>query len=263
MKERREAERKNVVVLIDADNTNVYRIESVLEEISKEGRIAVKRAYGDFTRGALKPWEEKWKKCGIKLEHVLSNVSKKNATDIALTIDAMNLYYTGKYDIFAIVSGDSDFTRLALELRENDVRVIVVGKTDSPISLINACDAFLHLEDFPTDEEREAEEEGTEAALCEACIPEESKTEDAPTEEEGKIPPEVHGCLTEAWRKYKDKREDGFILLGAAGKLLKKRLPAFSGKEYHFKNLTSLLEAFPEKYEVNRAENIYRCKEEK
>lgn len=112
---------ENIVLLIDADNTQLSKLENVIREISAYGRIVVKRAYGNWKKDILKNWESELKRLAIKPEQQFDYVAGKNATDIALVIDAINLLHTKIYDAFVIVASDSDYTPLAINLHESGV----------------------------------------------------------------------------------------------------------------------------------------------
>ena len=137
---------QKMVVLIDADNTQLSRLEEVLHEISTYGRIIVKKAYGNFTKPNLHKWEDKIKSLAIKAEQQFDYVAGKNTTDIAMVIDAMDLLHTGMYDAAVLVSSDSDFTPLAVRLKESGMYVIGVGEKKTPEAFCNACDDFIYLE---------------------------------------------------------------------------------------------------------------------
>lgn len=106
----------------------------------------VKRAYGNWHKPTLKNWGEIIKRLAIKAEQQFDYVSGKNATDMALVIDTIELLYTNLYDAFVIVSSDSDYTPLAIKLREAGVYVMGVGEQKTPVAFRNACDEFLFLE---------------------------------------------------------------------------------------------------------------------
>ena len=127
-------------------NTQISKLEDVFHEISTRGRIVVKRAYGNWHKPALKNWGEIIKQLAIKAEQQFDYVSGKNATDMALVIDTIELLYTNLYDAFVIVSSDSDYTPLAIKLREAGVYVMGVGEQKTPVAFRNACDEFLFLE---------------------------------------------------------------------------------------------------------------------
>ena len=139
-------ELQKIAVVIDADNTQISKLEDVFHEISTRGRIVVKRAYGNWHKPTLKNWGEIIKRLAIKAEQQFDYVSGKNATDMALGIDTIELLYTNLYDVFVIVSSDSDYTPLAIKLREAGVYVMGVGEQKTPVAFRNACDEFLFLE---------------------------------------------------------------------------------------------------------------------
>ncbi len=139
-------ELQKIAVVIDADNTQISKLEDVFHEISTRGRIVVKLAYGNWHKPTLKNWGEIIKRLAIKAEQQFDYVSGKNATDMALVIDTIELLYTNLYDAFVIVSSDSDYTPLAIKLREAGVYVMGVGEQKTPVAFRNACDEFLFLE---------------------------------------------------------------------------------------------------------------------
>ncbi|MBQ9615607.1 MAG: NYN domain-containing protein, partial [Selenomonadaceae bacterium] len=117
-----------IAVMIDSDNTQLSKLESVLQEVSTHGRIVVKRAYGNWQKENLKHWESELKRLAIKAEQQFDYTVGKNATDMALVIDTITLLHRNIYDAFVIVSSDSDFTPLAIYLRESGVYVMGVGE---------------------------------------------------------------------------------------------------------------------------------------
>ena len=138
---------KKLAVLIDADNAPADIIDRLLEEVAKYGIASVKRIYGDWSHGL-----SKWK--AALLPHAIIPVQQfaytkgKNATDMALVIDAMDLLYSGNFDGFCIVSSDSDFTRLASRLRESGLTVYGFGEKKTPEAFRKACDKFIYTEIF-------------------------------------------------------------------------------------------------------------------
>ena len=143
-----ENEVRRIAVLIDADNTSLGCLEEVLTELSLRGRIIVKRAYGNWKKEELKNWPEEINKLAIRAMQQFDYVAGKNATDIALVIDALDLLYTGNYDAFALVSSDSDYTPLAIRLHESGAYVYGFGKSNTSKSFVNACDEFMILENL-------------------------------------------------------------------------------------------------------------------
>ena len=135
-----------IAVLIDADNTSPKYAEAILDELAKFGTPTIKRAYGDFSSNRLSGWTRELNTRAIRAIHQNAFTTGKNATDSALIIDAMDLLYADNVEAFAIVSSDSDFTSLALRLRESGKVVYGLGRQRTAISLQNACDRFIMLE---------------------------------------------------------------------------------------------------------------------
>lgn len=137
-----------LAVLIDADNSSVHSISSILEEVAKYGIASVKRVYGDWSNPTLKGWYEVALKYGMSPVQQYAYTVGKNATDIAMVIDAMELLYSGTFDGFCFVSSDSDFTPLALKIREKGLFVHGFGKNSTPISFVSACDKFIDVKNL-------------------------------------------------------------------------------------------------------------------
>ena len=237
---------KNIVVLIDADNVNrPTKIKAVLNEISAYGRIVVKRAYGNWKKSQLKNWDEVVKDSAIKAVQQFDYVSGKNASDMALTIEAMDLLFQKIYDGFVIVSSDSDFTPLAMRLHEAGVFVVGVGREVTSESFKNSCDEFLALESI--EEEDETQEKS-----------EEKKSPEKIKYHLG----ELHNLLKIADDKWGD--DEGFVRLDRASEYIKRAKPDFNIKNYGYPKLIKFVEAFEKRYEIKRrgTENIiyYRCK---
>ena len=135
-----------LAVLIDADNTNAALIGNLLDEISKYGTANVKRIYGNWTSQQLGPWKEILLKYSILPVQQFAYTPGKNATDIAMIIDAMDLLYTDRFDGFCLVSSDSDFAPLALRIREAGLVVYGIGGEDTPQAFKSACDKFVSTE---------------------------------------------------------------------------------------------------------------------
>lgn len=135
-----------IAVLIDCDNVSPTHAGAVLEELASYGSPTIKRAYGDWTTSQLNGWKKELNRWAIQPVQQFAYTVGKNSTDSALIIDAMDLLWMGNVEAFAIVSSDSDFTRLATRLRESGKKVIGLGRRKTPISLRNAVDQFIYLE---------------------------------------------------------------------------------------------------------------------
>ncbi len=240
---------EKIVLLIDADNTQISKLEAVIHEISTYGRIVVKRAYGNWKKEALKNWEGELKRLAIKAEQQFDYVSRKNATDMALVIDTLDLLHNEIYDGFVIVASDSDYTPLAIRLHESGVYVIGVGEKKTPEAFRNACDDFIFLENLDAEEKRRTPKKSPKAANRNKA----AELPEAPEPEENTDPDgfeEIHNLLKIASDKYQD--DDGYVNVASAGTYIKRAKPDFDSRTYGFVKLPQLLEAFPERYAIKR-----------
>lgn len=228
---------QNLAVLIDADNIPSGYIKEMMEEIAKYGNPSVKRIYGDWT----KPQVTKWK--NILLENALNPIQQfgyttgKNATDSAMIIDAMDILYSNKIDGFCIASSDSDFTKLAMRLREAGKNVIGIGEKKTPEPFIVACDRFIYLEILKSQED-EVSKTGTKKKAS-------KKTVDS-------ISRKLIQTLKTTIDDLAD--EDGWAYLGDVGNLLQKKRPNFDARNYGFQKLTKLIDSTG-KFEIEKREN--------
>lgn len=146
-----------VAVLIDCDNVSWQRAAAITAEAATHGVVGIKRGYGDWGSDLLKGWRSVLSELAIQPIHQIAYVAGKGATDIALVIDAMDLLHTGDVDTFCLVANDSDYTRLAMRLREAGKRVVGIGTRSASAAFSNACDRFTFLEVLAEAEAAEAE----------------------------------------------------------------------------------------------------------
>jgi hypothetical protein len=137
-----------LAVLIDADNTSAKIVDGLFEEIAKIGEASVRRIYGDFSHSRSKSWADTLSKHAIIPQQQFAYTTGKNASDITLVIDAMDLLHSGRFDGFCLVSSDSDFTRLAARIREQGVDVFGFGEHKTPESFRQACRRFVYTENL-------------------------------------------------------------------------------------------------------------------
>ncbi|PWK61519.1 NYN domain-containing protein [Roseicyclus mahoneyensis] len=146
-----------LAVLIDADNTSHKHAKAIFDEIASLGEASVRRIYGDFSSNHMKGWSGVQAEFGIVPHHQPANTVGKNASDIALVIDAMDLMHSGRFDGFVLISSDSDFTRLAQRIREQGLDVYGIGQQKTPDAFRKACKRFIFVENIlPADPRSEA-----------------------------------------------------------------------------------------------------------
>lgn len=137
-----------LAVLIDADNTSPRYTKAIFDEIARLGEASVRRCYGDFSSQQMSGWSKVQAEFGLVPHHQPANTVGKNASDIALVIDAMDLMHSGRFDGFVLVSSDSDFTRLASRIREQGLNVYGMGMQKTPDAFRKACKRFIFLENL-------------------------------------------------------------------------------------------------------------------
>lgn len=139
---------KLLAVLIDADNVSANAAGAILREIAGFGEPSLRRVYGDWSSQSLGPWKKVALELGLVMHQQSANTKGKNASDIGLVIDAMDILHGGKFDGFVLVSSDSDFTRLASRIREDGLEVIGIGEEKTPPALRNVCNRFVFIENI-------------------------------------------------------------------------------------------------------------------
>ena len=211
-------ERPLYAVLIDADNIPAKYATAILKEITSFGEPALRRVYGDWSSGRLKNWTDKVRELGLVAHQESANTVGKNASDIGLVIDAMDILHTGRFDGFVLVSSDSDFTALANRVREQGMDVIGVGEAKAPESLRNVCNRFVLIENI-VDEPAPA---GKGAAA------------------KKKNPTEAIPLIIRAMDKITT--DDEWYTLGQLGQYITRDNPDFDPRTYGKKKLSDLIE---------------------
>jgi uncharacterized protein (TIGR00288 family) len=143
--------KKTIALFIDADNAPAAKIGIILSELASYGVVNIRRAYANWTKPCVKPWEEVLNEFAIQPIQQFDFTKGKNATDIALVIDAMDTPYTKDIDSLCLVSSDCDFTPLVTRARADGKFVIGFGESKAPRAFINSCSTFLFLDDEPTE----------------------------------------------------------------------------------------------------------------
>ena len=231
-----------IAVLIDADNAQLTRLKAILDEISKYGRIIVKKAFGDWKSPELRKWEDEIKQLAIKPEQQFAYTKGKNATDIALVIDALDLLYTKNYDAFVIVCSDADYTPLAIRLRETGAYIFGVGEEKTPVAFRNSCDSFILTKHLTDSKEKTPLKK----------VNDNKVEEPTPDYEDSDIIniSEIHKLLKTAGKTYQD--DDGWVNAATAGNYLKRARPDFDIKAYGYDKLLELFNDYPDIYETKK-----------
>lgn len=228
-----------LAVLIDADNIPYSNVKGMLDEIAKLGIPTIKRIYGDWTKPTVSGWKPALLEHAITPIQQYSYTSGKNATDSAMIIDAMDILHSEKVDGFCLVSSDSDFTRLAIRLRESGMLVIGIGEKKTPKPFIVACDKFIYIEIIGAKES--------------------SKTQSA-TNVPTPVPVSEFDTIDHKFiRLLKTTVEDladdnGWAFLAEVGTLIIKKKPDFDPRNYGFQKLTPLIKSLSKHFEVDERE---------
>lgn len=252
---------KKFALLIDAENTSAKYLGSILKELLEYGTVTYKRAYGDFTDSTLSDWNRK------ALEYSIVPIQQpryrraKNAADIMLVIDAMDILYSGKVDGFCIVSSDSDFTRLVNRLREEGIDVIGIGKQDASKAFKAACTEYKSLqiisgENIGSDDDSARTEESIKVQKTETNIrimkaPEDLKEkftsnerQDDNIKDEIASMEDIKNLIYDVISRNEDKGKD--TGLGEIGSKLIKTYSDFDVRNYGYKSLTTFVQDMKE-----------------
>lgn len=228
----------SIALLIDADNAPAGKIEFILSELAAHGVVNIRRAYGNWTKSDLGGWIKVLHDNSIQPMQSFDLVKGKNATDMALVIDAMDLLYTKKLNTFCLVSSDSDFTPLIQRLRADGKEVFGFGEKKTPAPFINACTRFIYLE----------EPKPAKPATAKAKTEQTADEVPAPNSHDLKGNAKLIKTLRTAVGASAD--EDGWANLASVGTRISNEGP-FDHRTYGFSKLVDLFEAI-DLFEVKR-----------
>lgn len=237
-----------LAVLIDADNVPYSNIKEMLEEIAKYGAPTFKRIYADWTKPTVSGWKTVLLENAITPIQQYSYTQGKNATDSAMIIDAMDILYSGKVDGFCIVSSDSDFTKLAIRLREAGMKVFGFGEKKTPRPFISSCDKFIYLEILSKniDEDEEKQDSITNEKKVFK-----KKTRTPFSKPMLKADRELVKMINDSIEDIAD--ENGWAFLGDLGNFLLKKQPNFDPRNYGYVKLVPLIKSFG-RFEIDERE---------
>ncbi len=224
-------ERPLYAVLIDADNIPAKFAAAILTEITSFGEPAIRRVYGDWSSSRLNQWTKMVKDLGLTAHQETANTTGKNASDIGLVIDAMDILHTGRFDGFVLVSSDSDFTALANRVREQGMDVIGIGEAKAPSSLKTVCNRFITIENIYEDQQADA---GSGA------------------QKGKKKPSEAIDLILRAMDKIDT--DDDWYTLGQLGQYITAENPDFDTRSYGKKKLSDLVQEL-KRFETRKMNN--------
>jgi uncharacterized LabA/DUF88 family protein len=247
-----------IALLIDADNSPASKIDVILAELAKAGVTNIRRAYGNWKKDGLKGWEAVLHEYAIRPIQQFDYSKGKNATDMVMVIDAMDLLYTDQPEAFGIVSSDADFTPLVMHLKAKGAQVFGFGAKKTPAPFVNACSRFLYLENLGADasdvDEVAKPAKAKAGTRRKAARGGAAKAEAAPEPEAGLEAPATLKQDTHALKR--DARlvallrnavesaagEDGWSPLGSVGQQIGNQA-SFDPRNYGYRKLIDLIEA--------------------
>ena len=223
---------KRIALLIDADNAPASKIDVILAEVARHGEANVRRAYGNWKSQHLNGWEKVLHTYAIRPIQQFAYSTGKNASDMAMVIDAMDLLFAGNLDGFAIVSSDADFTPLVMRLRNDGVAVYGFGEEKTPEPFVKACSVFLYLEKLGEQQQAGAATTTTRARTKQQL--------------------QDNATLVRTLRNAIDaaQGDDGWSHLGAVGSHISNQ-GSFDSRNYGYRKLSDLIEA-TELFEVRK-----------
>jgi uncharacterized LabA/DUF88 family protein len=217
-----------IAVLIDADITQAALIENILAETSKYGLVTIRRIYGDWTQPNMKSWKEPLHHYAIQPIQQFRFTTGKNATDMALVIDAMDILYEGVVNGFCLVSSDSDYTRLATRIREKGLFAMGIGRKSTPRAFVNACEVFVYTENLV------------------------AEVEEAPAPQKRSGPSEAPSDPLPLLKRAVEVAtgDSGLALLSTVGTVLRQLDPSFDPRSFGYRQLSQLVRASAETFDI-------------
>lgn len=230
----------SIALLIDADNAPASKINFIISELATHGVVNIRKAYGNWTKQSLSGWESVLHEYAIQPVQHFDIVKGKNATDMALLIEAMDILYTKDVETFCLVSSDSDFTPLCTRLRADGKQVIGFGRRSTPEPFVHSCSSFLYLDDESANETPEQKKEFSVNQL--------------------KRNTKLMNTLRDAVKASAD--DDGWASLGPVGSHIANQSP-FNHRSFGFTKLSDMfvaIDLFEIKKITNENQTVYRVK---
>ena len=241
-------EQPKLAVLIDAENVSNKYVKLIMDEVSNCGVATYKRVYGDYSNPSVSAWMKNMQEYALTPELQCNYTAGKSASDSALIIDAMDILYSGKVSGFCLVSSDSDFTKLAMRLKEAGMMVIGMGEEKTPKSFVNACENFKYLDLLYNKEEAEEKQRTATTRRNTNASSEKDAGDNDNLPKLSDIEKEVISIIRS------NAEENGWINISELGINLSKRIPGFDPRNYQCSKLSTFLKKF-RSIELNPIEN--------
>ncbi len=219
---------RNIALLIDADNASPNDLDAALTILGDLGTVNIRRIYGNWKKTGLSGWAKIVHRHALEPQQQFDITKGKNATDMKMAIDAMDLLYSGHVDGFGIMSSDSDFMPVAMRLRQNGLPVYGFGSSKAPQGFRQACTRFIDLTNLPAD--------GAEGPKPEIDL-------------------ELITLIGDAWKASR-RDKDGFASLSEMGQRIANR-SSFDTRSYGFSRLSDLIEALPNFATERRGDELF------
>jgi len=250
-----ESKTKKIAILVDGDNAQAKLLKPILEEVSKYGKVTIRRIYGDWTLPQMNSWKDKLNDLSFNPIQKFAYTTGKNSTDSSMIIDAMDILHDKIVDGFCIVSSDSDYTGLAKRIREDGVFVMGIGVASTPNAFVQSCEVFTYCENIVEEVPIQKQTNQTSHATKKTAAQKKKKITkelEEYKEPNAKNYPTVNIRLIDKAYDLSTNEEEA-ILIAIIGGNLRKIDPSFDSRTYGFKNLTQLFSSLKE-YEVIKHE---------
>lgn len=221
---------RNIALLIDADNASWHALDPVLTVLAELGTVNIRRVYGNWSKPGLKGWKDMTVKHGIEPQQQFDLTKGKNATDMKMTIDAMDLLFRGRVEGFGIMSSDCDFMPLAMRIRQDGLPVYGFGEDKTPEGFKQACTRFIDVDALMRSDDL------IEPTQIPPAI-------GGRTQPAGEVGTELLKLLLDAYKAAR-RDEKGYVSLSEMGQIAANR-SSFDARNYGFNHLSDLIQAVP------------------
>ena len=272
---------ERIALFIDADNIPYKYGQFIMEMLLSRGEVFIRRIYGNWQKTNLHGWNEYIYNYGLNAIQQLDFASGKNATDMTIAVDVMDVLYRHDMDTFVIASSDSDFTPLTIRLREDKVRVMGIGNGQTVDAYRRACDEFIDLSKVDLAPRKIVTEAKPQPPV--KVVPK-AKTEPPPKaavnaktelakmklndrfvlcgmngmKQPKKKMQKIHDILQEV-AALNPKGKEEFVILGQVGKMLQQKNLGYGIKDFGYSFLWEFIDDFPKMYELSSDHKKYRC----